>query len=170
MLPDHRRLAILTSIYVELELLMDGGLFALSRTLCRDFNMSLLDKLPFVNDPFSKVLFAGLTLLLFVSIIFLFSFVEAPKFLSLPEIVLSYAKFFYACFLKPHSGDGTGNQQDALESFYKAQAAAYDATRSRLLHGREDMLGLVAAQLKMKLDELKPEPKPVWIDVSEMRT
>jgi betaine lipid synthase len=131
--------------------------------------MLLLENLLFPHDPFSKVLFVGLTLLLFVSIIFLFSFVEAPKFLSLPETVLSYAKFFYACFLKPHSGDTTGNQQDALESFYKAQAAAYDATRSRLLHGREEMLGLVAAQLKMKHSEFELKPKPVWIDVSKMK-
>ena len=29
------------------------------------------------------------------------------------------------------------------------------------------MLGLVAAQLKMKVDEFKPKVKPVWIDVSE---
>jgi betaine lipid synthase len=131
--------------------------------------MAFLDTIPFVHDPFSKILFVGLTLLLFVSAVFLFSFVDAPKFLSLPETVLSYAKFFYACFLKPHSGDTTGNQQDALESFYKAQAAAYDSTRSRLLHGRENMLGLVAAQLKMKLDEFQPSAKPVWIDVSSTR-
>ena len=34
----------------------------------------------------------------------------------------TYARFFYASFLKPHTGDGavTG-QQAALESFYKAQ-------------------------------------------------
>ncbi|KAF2432836.1 betaine lipid synthase [Tothia fuscella] len=81
--------------------------------------------------------------------------------MNLPEIVLSYSKFFYACFLKPHSGDNTGNQQDALESFYKAQAAVYDSTRGRLLHGREDMLGLVAAQLIQ--EDLTP--KPVWIDI-----
>lgn len=130
--------------------------------------MSLLQNLPFVSDPFSKVLFAGLLLVLFVSFIFLFSFVEAPKFLLLPETVLSYTKFFYACFLKPHTGNASGNQQDALESFYKVQAAAYDATRSRLLHGRENMLGLVAAQLKMKVDEFKPKAKPVWIDVSKV--
>ncbi|QDS75241.1 hypothetical protein FKW77_000464 [Venturia effusa] len=127
--------------------------------------MSLFQHLPVVSDPFSKVLLAGLLVLLFVSFIFLISFVKAPDFLSLPEAVLSYTKFFYACFLKPHSGDGSGNQQDALESFYKAQAAAYDATRSRLLHGRENMLGLVAAQLKMKVDECKPKAKPVWIDI-----
>lgn len=36
--------------------------------------------------------------------------------------IFSYLKFFYATFLKPHEkGDG---QQDALESFYKAQVCA----------------------------------------------
>ena len=34
----------------------------------------------------------------------------------------TYAKFFYASFLKPHTGDGASTgQQAALESFYKAQ-------------------------------------------------
>lgn len=34
----------------------------------------------------------------------------------------TYARFFYASFLKPHTGDGAATgQQAALESFYKAQ-------------------------------------------------
>lgn len=34
----------------------------------------------------------------------------------------TYARFFYASFLKPHTGDGENTgQQAALESFYKAQ-------------------------------------------------
>lgn len=43
----------------------------------------------------------------------------------------------------------------------------YDATRRRLLRGREDMLGLVAAQLKYKVEnkEIKAG-KAVWVDVS----
>lgn len=47
------------------------------------------------------------------------------------------------------------------------QASVYDATRHRLLHGREDMLGLVAAQLKHKVEskEIKAG-KAVWVDVS----
>jgi betaine lipid synthase len=47
------------------------------------------------------------------------------------------------------------------------QASVYDATRRRLLRGREDMLGLVAAQLKHKVEskEIKAE-KAVWVDVS----
>lgn len=48
------------------------------------------------------------------------------------------------------------------------QASVYDATRHRLLRGREDMLGLVAAQLKYKLEnkEIKAG-KAVWVDVSD---
>lgn len=46
------------------------------------------------------------------------------------------------------------------------KATAYDSTRRHLLRGREDMLGLVAAQLKFKADnkEIKPG-KAVWVDV-----
>jgi len=128
--------------------------------------MSVLEVLSFAHDPYAHVLLFGGLISIFLSLIFLFAFVEAPKFVGLPEIVLSYAKFFYACFLKPHSGDKNGSQQDALESFYKAQAKAYDATRERLLHGREDMLGLVAAQLKEK----DFDTKPTWIDVGDSNT
>lgn len=79
--------------------------------------------------------------------------------------VQAYAKFAYNCFLKPHTGDGSGNQQDALESFYKSQAEIYDATRVRLLRGREDMLGLVAAQLKERVESGTLPSKPTWVDV-----
>jgi len=54
-----------------------------------------------------------------------------------------------------------------LESFYKAQAGVYDATRKRLLRGREDMLGLVAAQLVNKAARTRShDPKRIWVDVS----
>ncbi|KAI9820286.1 MAG: hypothetical protein M1827_005908 [Pycnora praestabilis] len=79
----------------------------------------------------------------------------------------SFCTFFYVSFLKPHCGDNSGNgQQDALESFYKAQAGVYDATRTRLLRGREDMLVLVAAQLqhRMRSKGLAPT-KPIWVDI-----
>ena len=37
----------------------------------------------------------------------------------------TFARFFYASFLKPHNGDGaTTGQQAALESFYKAQVVS----------------------------------------------
>lgn len=96
---------------------------------------------------------------------------------------ITYLKFIYASFLKPHD-KGAEGQQDALESFYKtqvratvtmrltlnahtSQASAYDATRRRLLCGREDMLGLVAAQLKHKAENKQIKAgKAVWVDVS----
>jgi hypothetical protein len=52
------------------------------------------------------------------------------------------------------------------ESFYKAQADVYDATRKRLLKGREDMLGLMAAQLKHRTEAGLISQRPVWVDVS----
>lgn len=80
--------------------------------------------------------------------------------------LLTYLRFVWANFLKPHDKNGQG-QQHALESFYKTQATVYDATRRRLLHGREDMLGLVAAQLKVKVEnKTLKDGKAVWIDVS----
>lgn len=86
--------------------------------------------------------------------------------LKAPSRLRSFCLFFYASFLKPHTGDGHGyEQQDALESFYKSQASVYDATRKRLLRGREDMLAMVAAQLahRTKLDS--SSTKPIWVDV-----
>ena len=42
----------------------------------------------------------------------------------------------------------------------------YDATRTILLQGREDMLGLVAAQLRYKASKrASSEKKPVWVDI-----
>ena len=48
--------------------------------------------------------------------------ITRPKQYQVPRSLRSFARFFYASFLKPHNGDGaiTG-QQAALESFYKAQ-------------------------------------------------
>ncbi|KAF8740185.1 hypothetical protein AX14_008370 [Amanita brunnescens Koide BX004] len=80
--------------------------------------------------------------------------------------IFVYLKFIYANFLKPHDKSGGQGQQHALESFYKTQATVYDATRRRLLRGREDMLGLLAAQLnyKIKNNDLARR-KAVWVDI-----
>lgn len=44
--------------------------------------------------------------------------------IRVPGGLETFARFFYASFLKSHSGDGTTTgQQAALESFYKAQVA-----------------------------------------------
>ncbi|PGH07098.1 hypothetical protein AJ79_06376 [Helicocarpus griseus UAMH5409] len=78
----------------------------------------------------------------------------------------TYFKFFYASFVKPHESHSEGGQQLALESFYKTQAAVYDATRKRLLRGREDMLGLLAAQMKHKKEKRQDQwQKPIWVDI-----
>ncbi|KAL4995181.1 hypothetical protein BDV10DRAFT_203214 [Aspergillus recurvatus] len=77
-----------------------------------------------------------------------------------PGPLRAFLLFCYCCFLKPHAGGDRGGQQKSLESFYKTQAGAYDATRNRLLQGRTEMLALVAAQLKAK-----PKSERVWIDV-----
>ncbi|KKZ63271.1 hypothetical protein EMCG_00254 [[Emmonsia] crescens] len=80
--------------------------------------------------------------------------------------IYTFFKFFYASFVKPHESYGEGGQQLALESFYKTQAAVYDATRKRLLRGREDMLGLLAAQLKYKKEKREAQwQKPIWVDI-----
>ena len=57
----------------------------------------------------------------------------------------------------------------AQESFYKAQASVYDDTRVKLISGREDMLGLVAAQLKHRAEAGLISQRPVWVDVSVQR-
>ncbi|TVY29960.1 hypothetical protein LHYA1_G001282 [Lachnellula hyalina] len=112
--------------------------------------------------------FVGATLFILISIILTLSLRRSSKEnKEIPSAFESFLRFFYASFLKPHSGDGTGNgQQDALESFYKAQAGVYDKTRKRLLRGREDMLGLVAAQLVHKsATERKNNVKRIWVDI-----
>ncbi|KAL2429941.1 hypothetical protein ABEF95_013319 [Exophiala dermatitidis] len=75
-----------------------------------------------------------------------------------------YARFAYACMIKPHEKKADGGQQTALESFYSSQASIYDATRKRLLQGREDMLAILAAELQSRAQS-KPGRKPVWYDV-----
>ncbi|KAF7548979.1 hypothetical protein G7046_g8491 [Stylonectria norvegica] len=84
-----------------------------------------------------------------------------------PGIFKSFLLFFWSSFIKPHQGDSKGTQQDALESFYKKQAGAYDATRRVLLRGREDMLALVAAQLEAKAKDTAAggKTKRVWVDI-----
>ncbi|KAJ5758755.1 hypothetical protein N7520_005911 [Penicillium odoratum] len=107
----------------------------------------------------------GAALLVFalVALVLLVSFQQVK--VNMDHGPLTYVKFIWANFLKPHDRSGSG-QQDALESFYRTQATVYDATRHRLLRGREDMLGLVAAQLKHKVEskEIKPG-KAVWVDI-----
>ncbi|KAF7187948.1 hypothetical protein HII31_10848 [Pseudocercospora fuligena] len=116
-------------------------------------------------DPKHQLSLASICGLVFVASWFLFAFTEVTVLKKAITSVDYLFRFAYTCFLKPHTGDGSGNQQDALESFYKSQASIYDATRSKLLQGREDMLALVAAQVKHRRDTSQISKKPIWVDI-----
>lgn len=62
------------------------------------------------RDPFNLVLLAVGVLVIFLLTVFAVGF--QPK--GEKSTVKAYLKFFWACFVKPHTGDGTGSQQDAL--------------------------------------------------------
>ena len=83
-------------------------------------NVNLRDRLApsFQQLSIFLAFFAVIVLALGVS----FTTIAGPKQYQAPRSLRTFARFFYASFLKPHSGDGaiTG-QQAALESFYKAQ-------------------------------------------------
>lgn len=74
------------------------------------------------------VRFSSLHFIIFLVAIFVVLFVgltmsaglEANKSFSESSLV-SYWKFFYAAFLKPHHSSSDGGQQSALESFYETQ-------------------------------------------------
>ncbi len=118
-----------------------------------------------VADPFSQVTLATWCLIIVVLAYLLLSFTELSLLRKTYNALRHYGTFAYTCFLKPHSGDNTGKQQDALESFYSSQASIYDATRAKLLQGREDMLALVGAQLKNRRDTDQLSKKPIWVDI-----
>jgi betaine lipid synthase len=118
-----------------------------------------------LTNPLAQVSLASVILVFILASYVIFSFTEFSLLRKSYGAWNQYAKFVYNCFLKPHSGDGSGSQQDALESFYKAQASIYDATRTRLLQGREDMLALVAAQAKYRQRAGQIPSKPIWVDI-----
>ncbi|KAK6540561.1 hypothetical protein TWF694_009352 [Orbilia ellipsospora] len=116
------------------------------------------------RDQFLQISLAGTAMLAVAALVIYQSLRSAKEDNGILANIKNLILFVYSCFLKPHSGDNR-NQQDALESFYSTQASVYDATRTKLLSGREDMLGLVAAQLKYKRDSRSIKRKPIWVDV-----
>ena len=116
-------------------------------------------------DPFAEITFATVCLIVLVVAYLTLSFTELSLLRKTYSALCHYGTFAYSCFLKPHSGDGTGSQQDALESFYRSQASIYDATRNKLLQGRHEMLALVAAQIRHRLAIGRIHPKPIWVDI-----
>ncbi|KAJ6630276.1 hypothetical protein B0H10DRAFT_1983869 [Mycena sp. CBHHK59/15] len=72
-------------------------------------------------------------------------------------------KFFYHCFIRPIE-PGMGDQKTRLDQFYQGQADVYDSTRGGLLRGRDTMLALSAAHLRI-LRVNSPTKRLVWIDI-----
>lgn len=118
-----------------------------------------------LTSPFNQISAATILLVLILLTYFLLSFTELETIRKLLASCRVAAKFAWNCFFKPHTGDGSRSQQDALESFYKSQADIYDATRSRLLHGREDMVAMAASQLKHQVKQDQLQRKPIWVDI-----
>lgn len=118
-----------------------------------------------LDDPKNQLSLASICGIFFLLGWFMLFFTELSVVKKFSNGIHLLGQFAYSCFLKPHTGDGTGNQQDALESFYSSQASIYDATRSKLLQGREDMLALVAAQVKHRRETGQIAHKPIWVDV-----
>jgi betaine lipid synthase len=120
-----------------------------------------------LKDLHAQILIAGVALTLLVGIVFALTFTLSRKRDGQePSAWESFVRFFYACFLKRQEKNSGSGQQAVLESFYQAQADVYDATRRTLLRGREDMLGLVAAQLMQKVAKDRDhDEKRIWVDV-----
>ena len=86
-----------------------------------NFLSSMVTKVP-LSLSFLSLLVVIVSLLLF-AIAFSSTTISTPKtVIDLIDNVKNFYKFFYASFLKPHTGDdAVSGQQAALESFYKAQ-------------------------------------------------
>ncbi|MCJ1472725.1 hypothetical protein MMC13_001374 [Lambiella insularis] len=120
----------------------------------------------YIDSQRLVVLFVAAFVLLFLTGVITINLLKPKAYKDASVCLSNFGKFFYVSFLKPHTGDKVGGQQSALESFYKAQADVYDATRTRLLRGREDMLALVATQLKYEFNTRdSAQTKPTWVDI-----
>lgn len=70
--------------------------------------------------PVTKT-FCALSVLAFILVGLLALLEQSRK----SNAIVNFGKFFYASFLKPHSGDDAATgQQSALESFYRAQVGS----------------------------------------------
>lgn len=89
--------------------------------------------------------------------------------LALGPYLSTPIRFIWNCFLKP-LGKGHDDQSQVLDAFYAGQADVYDATRTHLLKGREDMLQLLASHLKAQPAGITgaggaaAKPK-IWVDI-----
>ena len=69
-----------------------------------------------------QILAVACAVLAVVGLVFKFAFQARKESSQPPSAIRSFGMFFYASFLKPHTGDSdSSGQQAALESFYRAQ-------------------------------------------------
>lgn len=68
------------------------------------------------QDPFYLLTVTLLVVGILVATVFAYTLRPKSKGQA-PSTFEAYLKFIYTCFLKPHTGDGSGSQQDALVNF-----------------------------------------------------
>jgi betaine lipid synthase len=74
----------------------------------------MLGLLAFVpRDPFYQLTIALCFVGILVATVFVLALRPQSKGKSAGTLE-AYLKFVYGCFIKPHTGDGSGSQQDAL--------------------------------------------------------
>jgi len=72
------------------------------------------------SDPFHQLTVTLCLVGVFLAVVFGLAFRPKSKDQA-PSTFEAYLKFIYGCFLKPHTGDGSGSQQDALVRLKKGQ-------------------------------------------------
>lgn len=65
------------------------------------------------RDPFQQLTISLCVVALFLAAVFALALRPKNKDDEVSGLE-AYLKFIYGCFLKPHTGDGSGSQQDAL--------------------------------------------------------
>jgi betaine lipid synthase len=65
-------------------------------------------------DPFYQLAIALCFVGILVATVFVFATGSKKGKERSVGTIEAYLKFIYGCFLKPHTGDGSGSQQDAL--------------------------------------------------------
>lgn len=94
------------------------------------FNSGIMSVVDALHSMLGLQSFGSLHITIGVAAVFVFALVASVVLLSMQKGkldfdkgVLSYVKFVYSCFLKPHERDhdGESGQQHALESFYRTQ-------------------------------------------------
>ena len=76
---------------------------------------------PLLGLQHLKIYVAAFSILILLSGVFTIAILKPKALQDTLDSATSFGRFFYASFLKPHTGDDVRGQQAALESFYKAQ-------------------------------------------------